>query len=268
MHSEDFLARIVEVKRRRVAESLAACPLAEMRARAFDVRATSVRHAFRAALEDRSRVNIIAEFKRASPSKGEIRTDISAEEMARTYEAGGAAAVSVLTEEDYFRGALRDLTEARRGTRLPLLRKDFIVEEYQVYEAAAVGADALLLITAALDDETLRRLRRLTEEELGMDALVEVHTAEEMRRAASAEATIIGVNNRDLRSFRVSLEVSVELAPRAPAALLVSESGINEHADIERLRASGYRAFLIGETLMRAARPAEALRALLGEIES
>ena len=269
MHGEDFLARIIEVKRRRIAESLAACSLAEMRARAFDLRATAVGHAFRTALEDRSRVNIIAEFKRASPSKGDIRADISAEEMARTYEAAGAAAISVLTEEDYFRGSLRDLSDVRRVTRLPVLRKDFIVEEYQVYEAAAAGADALLLITAALDDETLRRLRRLTEEDLGMDALVEVHTADEMRRAVATEAALIGVNNRDLRSFRVSLNVSIELARDAPAAaLLISESGINERADIERLRACGYRAFLVGEMLMRADRPAEALRALLGETES
>ena len=266
MHGESFLTRILEVKKRRVAEESARRPLAEVRARAFDVRATAGRHTFREALEDGSRVHIIAEFKRASPSKGDIRTDISAREMARRYQEGGAAAISVLTEEDYFRGALRDLAEVRAGSRLPVLRKDFIFEEYQVYEAADAGADALLLIAAALDDESLSRLRRLTEEELGMDALVEVHTAGEMRRAAAAGAALIGVNNRDLRTFHVSLEVAEELARLAPAGtLLVSESGISEQADIERLRAYGYRAFLIGEKLMRAARPADALRLLRGE---
>ena len=269
MHGEDFLTRIIEVKKRRVAEASAKHPFAEVRARAFDARATAARRAFRAALEDGSRVNIIAEFKRASPSKGEIRADVSVRDVALEYREGGAAAISVLTEEDYFRGALRDLTEVHNSIHLPVLRKDFIFEEYQIYEAAAAGADALLLIVAALDDESLSRLGRLTEEELGMDALVEVHTAEEMRRAAAAGATIIGVNNRDLRTFRVSLDVSIELAAHAPAgALLVSESGINERADIERLRACGYGAFLIGETLMRAARPAEALRALRGEARS
>jgi indole-3-glycerol phosphate synthase len=266
MRGEDFLARLLEVKRGRVAASSATRPLAEVRASAMKTRANEIRppHAFRAALEDASRVNIIAEFKRASPSKGEIRRGISALQMARLYCEGGAAAVSVLTEEDYFLGSLGDLAEVSLNVGLPVLRKDFIFDEYQVYEAAAAGADALLLIVAALDDATLARLLRLTEAELGMDALVEVHTAEEMRRAALAGATLIGVNNRDLRTFRVSLDVSHELAAQAPrGSLLVSESGIKEPADVRRLRAVGFRAFLVGETLMRAAHPGDALRALL-----
>lgn len=270
MRGEDILTRIIEGKRRRVAEQMVALPLAGVRTRALKVRAEAARpkHAFRAALDDGSRINIIAEFKRASPSKGDICTgaSVSAREMARRYREGGAAAISVLTEEDYFRGSLDDLTEVKLNVNLPVLRKDFIFDEYQVYETAAAGADALLLIVAALDDESLSRLLRLAEEELGIDALVEVHTAEELRRAAAAGATLIGVNNRDLRTFRVSLDVSVELAQAATAgALLVSESGINEHADVRRLCAAGYRAFLIGETLMRAARPEDALRALRGE---
>jgi indole-3-glycerol phosphate synthase len=183
----------------------------------------------------------------------------------RAYERGGAAAVSVLTEEDYFRGSLEDLREAKASARLPVLRKDFVFDEYQVFESAAAGADALLLIVAALDDETLARLLRLTEEELGMDALVEVHTADELSRALGAGARIVGVNNRDLRTFEVSLETSVELAGLAPAGtLLVSESGLRGAGDVERLRACGFRAFLVGETLMRAADPETALRHLAG----
>ncbi len=261
---EDFLTRIIEIKKRRVADESLRRPLAELRAQAFDVRATAKQHAFHAALADAARVNIIAEFKRASPSKGEIRAGITPEEMARAYERGGAAAISVLTEEDHFRGALADLRAVCCSVALPVLRKDFIFDEFQIYEAAEAGAAALLLIAAALDDETLARLRRLTEEKLGMDALVEVHTAAEMRRAARSGARIIGVNNRDLRTFQVSLDVSTELAPFAPSdARLVSESGINTSADTRRLRACGYSGFLVGETLMRAAQPAETLRALL-----
>jgi indole-3-glycerol phosphate synthase len=149
---------------------------------------------------------------------------------------------------------------------LPVLRKDFLFDEYQLYESAAAGADALLLIVAALDDETLARLRRLTEEELGMDALVEVHTADEMRRALKAGATLIGVNNRDLHSFNVSLDVSVELASAiAPGVQLIAESGLRSNDDLRRLKTLGYQGFLIGETLMRAGEPKKALRELLSE---
>jgi indole-3-glycerol phosphate synthase len=209
-------------------------------------------------------VNIIAEFKRASPSKGEIRAGASVAETVRAYERGGATAVSVLTEEDYFRGSLRDLQEAKACTRLPVLRKDFVFDEYQVFESAAAGADALLLIVAALEDDVLGSLLRVTEE-LGLDALVEVHTAAELERATVAGAHIVGVNNRDLRTFDVSLQTSIELAGRAPAGmLLVSESGLRGAGDVDRLRACGFRAFLVGETLMRAENPEAALRYLAG----
>jgi indole-3-glycerol phosphate synthase len=262
MTSSDFLSKIIEKKRERLAESKLLRPLEEVRRDALAARADAPPHAFRAALETQGRVNIIAEFKRASPSKGEIRAGASAGETAREYERGGAAAISVLTEQDYFRGSLEDLAEANGSVRLPVLRKDFIFDEYQVFESAAEGADALLLIVAALDEETLVRLLRHTEE-IGMDALVEVHTATEMRRACEAGARIIGVNNRDLRTFEVSLETSVGLVEYAqPGAVLVSESGIRDAKDIARLRACGYSAFLIGETLMRAGRAADTLRAL------
>jgi indole-3-glycerol phosphate synthase len=206
-------------------------------------------------------INIIAEFKRRSPSKGMIREGASPVQIARAYQAGGAVAMSVLTEEDYFAGSLDDLRQVRATVELPVLRKDFIVDEYQVYESAAAGADAILLIVAALDDEVLLRLRRLTEDELQMDALVEVHTSEEMKRAAACGAKLIGVNNRDLRTFNVSLETSLSLAREAPSeALLVSESGLKNYADLRNLYNAGYRGFLIGETLMRAEDPAAALR--------
>jgi indole-3-glycerol phosphate synthase len=261
----DFLTKIIETKRGRLAEALAARPLDAVRREAGAVRADAAGHAFREAIGDAGRVNVIAEFKRASPSKGEIRGGASAAETARAYERGGAAAVSVLTEEDYFRGSLRDLAEVKAAVRLPVLRKDFVFDEYQVFESAAAGADALLLIVAALDDGTLARLLRLTEDDLRMDALVEVHTAGELERALGCGARVVGVNNRDLRTFEVSLQTSVSLAELAPAGtLLVSESGLRGAGDVERLRACGFRAFLVGETLMRADDPEAALRYLAG----
>lgn len=231
---------------------------------AQQARAVFPHHALLNALSDEERINVIAEFKRKSPSRGEIRSGADAASMARAYETAGAAAVSVLTEEDYFDGSLDDLRAVRQAISLPVLRKDFIFEEYQVYESAAAGADALLLIVAALDDETLTRLRRITEDELGMDALIEVHTREEMDRAVKSSAKIIGVNNRDLATFEVALETSVQLAALAPkGAVLISESGIESATDIASLGSLGYRGFLIGESLMRADDPEVALRAFL-----
>jgi indole-3-glycerol phosphate synthase len=266
MTASDFLDRILARRRERLAAAKDARPLAALARDAERVRGESARHAFSAALDAGAGVKVIAEFKRASPSKGLIRGDASPAETAGLYEQGGASAVSVLTEEDFFRGSLRDLVEVKSATRLPALRKDFIFDEYQIYEAAAAGADAVLLIVAMLGDDELARLRRLAEDALGLDALVEVHDAEEMGRAARAGARLVGVNNRDLRSFRVSLETSIELAPLAPeGAVLVSESGVETFADVRRLRSCGYAAFLVGEALMRAASPAAALRALRGE---
>jgi indole-3-glycerol phosphate synthase len=259
----DILTRIIEVKRGRVEEAKRASLESELRTEAFAIRRNSTERALTNVLRN-DRINIIAEFKRKSPSKGLIRNGASAEVIARNYESGGATAISVLTEEDHFAGSLDDLRAIRAAVGLPILRKDFIIEEYQVYESAVAGADALLLIVAALDDETLAKLRRLAEDELAMDALVEVHSKEEMRRAAAAGASLIGINNRNLKTFEVSLETSVELATEAPAnAILVSESGLNSAADLRRLYGLGYRGFLIGESLMRADRPEEAIRALI-----
>jgi indole-3-glycerol phosphate synthase len=264
----NFLSNIIEKKRERLAEAMRLRPLEDLRREALNVRARALRRTFRDALKDASRVNIIAEFKRASPSKGSIRGDATPRETAQAYERGGARAISVLTEQDHFRGSLADLCEVKDATRLPVLRKDFIVEEYQVFESATVGADALLLIVAALEDDALARLLHLAEDELGLDALVEVHDACEMLRATRAGATLIGVNNRNLRTFDVALETSVSLVSQAPAgALLVSESGIGDAGDIARLQACGFSAFLIGETLMRAGRPETALRELSNAAE-
>jgi len=262
----NLLSAIIDQKRQRVERAKAAVSLEVVRLIAQQARDTASAHALLNALTDadESRNNIIAEFKRRSPSKGEIRRDADPADIAKAYESAGAAAVSVLTEEDYFDGSLDDLRVIRQAISLPLLRKDFIFEEYQVYESAAAGADALLLIVAVLGDETLGRLRRITEGELGMDALVEVHTREEMDRASHSGARLIGVNNRDLGTFAVSLETSAQLAPTADSsAVLISESGIESAEDIHRLRHLGYRGFLIGETLMRAADPETCLRGFL-----
>jgi indole-3-glycerol phosphate synthase len=260
----DFLTEIMSLKGARLEQSKKAQAVEVLRAQAETARHDSQPHALRAALNNRERINVIAEFKRASPSKGIIHADADPSEIARSYEAGGAAAISVLTEEDRFQGSLNDLRAVRAAVKIPVLRKDFIFDEYQLYESAAAGADALLLIVAALDDEKLARLRRITEDELSMDALVEVHTKDEMRRAQGAGARLIGVNNRNLRSFKVSLEVSVELAQDAPqGSLLIAESGLSSVDDLRRLRSIGYQAFLIGETLMRADEPEKALRKML-----
>jgi indole-3-glycerol phosphate synthase len=259
----NFLSTIIDLKRQRVERAKGSVSPDAVRLIARQARDNASPHALVNALTDtgESRNNIIAEFKRRSPSKGEIRSDADPTSIAKAYESAGAAAVSVLTEEDYFDGSLDDLRAIRQATSLPLLRKDFIFEEYQVYESAAAGADALLLIVAALNDETLGRLRRITEDELGMDALVEVHTREEMERAAHGGARLIGVNNRDLGTFAVSLETSARLAPMAgDGAVLISESGIESAEDIHRLRDLGYRGFLIGESLMRADDPEKALK--------
>jgi indole-3-glycerol phosphate synthase len=260
----DILSEIIASKRRGLEAQKRAVSSEQLRRTAFDVRSNATPHAFRDALRSDA-INMIAEFKRRSPSKGTIREDADAARIARSYESAGAAAISVLTEEKYFAGSLDDLHTVREAVSIPILRKDFVFDEYQVYESAAVRADALLLIVAALDDELLARLLRLTEEDLGMDALVEVHNQEEMERAVANGAKLIGVNNRDLRTFNVSTETSLALAPFAPAnALLVSESGLTP-GEVSRLHGVGYRGFLVGEALMRAEDPAQELRAFRGE---
>jgi len=261
----DILSKIIAQKRLRVDSAKAAVPIAGLRDQALMKRAEAKPHALRDALKS-DRINIIAEFKRRSPSKGTIRENADAIKIARIYQSAGAAAISVLTEENYFDGSLADLRDVRSAVTIPVLRKDFMFDEYQVYEAAAAGADALLLIVAALDDVTLAKLLRLTETELRMDALVEVHTREEMDRAVALGAKLIGVNNRDLRTFAVSMETSLELAQFAPPdAILISESGLTPDA-ARQLQSVGYKGFLVGEALMRAQDPEHELRAFNGNV--
>lgn len=258
----NILDQIIAAKRIRLAAARAAVTDADIRTQATFARAGRPAHALRSSLQ-LDGIRIIAEIKRRSPSKGELRPDLDPADIARDYEQGGAAAISVLTEEDFFGGSLDDLRSVREATNLPLLRKDFIIDEYQIFEAAAAGADAILLIVAALNDTELRQLSAVAES-LGLDALVEVHTALEMERAVGGGARLIGVNNRNLQSFEVSLEVSFELAKMAPPeSLLVTESGLTTGDDIRRLHAVGFRGFLIGETFMRAPQPGAALQSLL-----
>ncbi len=209
-------------------------------------------------------VNVIAECKRRSPSKGVLRAEYDPVAIARGYERAGAAAISVLTEPTFFDGALEHLEAVRAATAAPLLRKDFIVDEYQLLEAQAAGADAVLLIVAALDDRELASLMRAAAGR-GLSALVEVHTAAELERARQAGARLIGMNSRNLKTLGVSRETLLELAAGLdPDVLAVAESGIRSRADIDALQAAGYKAFLVGERLMTAADPGEALRNLVG----
>jgi indole-3-glycerol phosphate synthase len=251
----DILARIVQHKR----QELRTQPLSELENRAR--KAISGRRDFVAALRLKP-VAIISEIKQASPSKGLLTKDFRPAEIARQYAAGGAAALSVLTDARFFSGSLDDLVAARAAVSIPVLRKDFTVDEYHVVEAAAHGADAILLIAAVLDVPVLRRLRELAAA-YGLAAIVEVHDEVELSRALESEAAIVGVNNRNLHTFDVALETSLRLAERIPSGILkISESGIETRDKIATLQKQGYSAFLIGEHLMRSGNPAESLRML------
>jgi len=249
MDVPDILAKIVERKREELV--LLRPRRAELERRAADL--VGKQRGFASSLRIRSLISpaIIAEIKKASPSRGLLSDDFRPTDIARSYELGGAAALSVLTDRDFFQGSLEDLVAVRRAVGLPVLRKDFTLEEGQIIEAAAHGADAVLLIAALHDTGSLRRLREFAGS-LGLDVLVEVHDADELAHVIESGATIIGVNNRDLRTFEVNLETSIALAAVIPAtAVKVSESGIFTREHIESLRAVGYQAFLVGESLMK-----------------
>lgn len=259
-----ILDDIVEARRGDVALAKRATPESALREQP---RYAAPRRGFARALRQGAPA-IIAEVKKASPSKGVIRPDFDPVAIARSYAAGGASAISVLTEERFFQGHAEHLQAVREAVEIPLLRKDFVFDAYQLVEARAWGADAALLIVAMLDDGLLRELHAAGTE-LGLDMLVEAHSADEVDRAAAAGATLVGINNRDLRTFVTSLATAEQLHSRIPTgAVSVAESGINTAADVARLRAAGYDAFLVGESLMRAADPSVALRALRAPAEA
>jgi indole-3-glycerol phosphate synthase len=261
----DILRRIVDVKHEEVAAARAAQPLAALRADAERLR--NDRRGFEAALRAKlaaGRPAVIAEVKKASPSKGVLREHFVPADIAASYARHGAAALSVLTDERFFQGSAAYLREARAACALPVLRKDFMVDAYQVAEAGAMGADCILLIAACLDDAQMADLEAEAHA-LGLDVLVEVHDAQELHRALKLTTRLVGINNRDLRSFEVTLDTTLGLLADVPAdRLLVTESGILSSADVQRMRGAGVHAFLVGEAFMRAPDPGRALQALFG----
>lgn len=258
----DILNRILARKAEEVAERQARLPLAELSARIATLPDT---RGFAAAIEEKIAAGlpaVIAEVKKASPSKGVIRADFDPAAIARSYEEAGAACLSVLTDSDFFQGSEAFLQQARAACSLPLLRKDFIIDPYQVHEARAIGADCILLIVAALEDDVLLQLALLAAE-LDLDVLCEVHDEEELERALALPVPLIGVNNRNLRNFETALETSLALQELIEYdRVLVAESGIHTPEDVARLREGGVQAFLVGEAFMRAKDPGSELRRL------
>lgn len=258
----DILKRILARKVGEIQARRAHVDIATLRARAADL---APGRGFASALcrrIDSGEAAVVAEVKKASPSQGVIRADFDPAAIARSYESGGAACLSVLTDMDFFQGADAYLREARDACGLPVLRKDFVIDAYQVYEARALGADCILLIVAALSDAQLAGFSALAEE-LGMDVLIESHDERELDRALATSARLIGVNNRDLRTFEISLETTLALRERVPEdRVLITESGIHSGADVARMRAAGVNAFLVGEAFMRAEDPGAELKRL------
>jgi len=258
----DILKTIVRRKLEEIRERVEQRPLGDLQARLAEA---GPARGFRAALEARigaGEPGVIAEIKKASPSKGVLRADFRPAEIARSYEQGGAACLSVLTDVDFFQGSDDYLQQARAACGLPAIRKDFIVDPYQVYEARAIGADCILLIVACLDDGRLSELSQLARE-LGMDVLIEVHDAEELARALAVPSRLIGINNRNLRTFEVSLDTTLDLLAAIPDdRLVVTESGIHSREDVRRMRERGVHGFLVGEAFMRADDPGAKLAEL------
>ena len=272
MMSQNILARILETKRKEVAALRSATALDELKRRAAD--AAPAQNFFKAMTrKPRRMLNLIAEVKRASPSAGMIRPDFDAVAIARQYADAGADAISVLTDEEYFRGSIDYLRQIREAVDVPLLRKDFIIDEAQVYEARAAGADAILLIAAALDAAQMIDLMILATE-MRMTCLVEIHGADELLQVRSMVGFpmksygLLGINNRDLTTFHVDLNTTIRLAELAEGVPIISESGIKTRRDVERLRAAGVRGLLVGETLMRSDDIAAEVEALLGPVQN
>jgi indole-3-glycerol phosphate synthase len=263
---ENILDKIVAVKREEVTRLEAHSRATGRENLLWATKAFGTRRDFADALRypRRGNLGLIAEVKKASPSAGVIKPDFDAVQIARAYEAAGASCLSVLTDEQFFQGSLRFLQQIRDAVQLPLLRKDFIIHERQILESIEAGADAILLIVAILNDEDLRRFHALARS-AGLAVLVEVHDEIEMRRALAAEAEMIGINNRDLKTFAVDLATTEKLAAMVKGRILVAESGINTRADVERLERCGAQAILVGESLMRAADLDAKVAELLGK---
>lgn len=261
----DILDKIVAVKREEIAAAKAQKPLSAMR---FDAESRVLTRDFIGALRQKiaaGKPAVIAEIKKASPSKGVLRADFIPADIAQSYAEFGAACLSVLTDRQFFHGATDYLKQARASCSLPVLRKDFMVDPYQVYEARVMGADCILLIAACLDDQQMRDMEALARS-LDMAVLVEVHDAAELERALKLKTPLIGVNNRNLKTFEVSLDTTISLMAQVPAdRLLITESGIAAPADVQRLRTAGVSAFLVGEAFMRAEDPGLALAQLFGQ---
>jgi indole-3-glycerol phosphate synthase len=258
----DILDKIVAVKRQEVAAALARKPLSAMRA---DAESRVLTRDFVGAMRAKIAAGlpaVIAEVKKASPSKGVLRADFISADIAQSYAEHGAACLSVLTDQQFFQGSVDYLKQARASCDLPVLRKDFMVDPYQVYEARAMGADCILLIAACLDDAQMQSLEALAMS-LDMAVLVEVHDGAELQRALQLKTPLLGINNRNLKTFEVSLDTTLGLLKDVPAGhLLVTESGISTVADVQRMRSAGVQAFLVGEVFMRADEPGQALAAL------
>lgn len=258
---ENILAR----KREEITARSSACSLAEMKSRCHDLEAP---RGFIKSIQrrvDKGQVAVIAEVKKASPSAGVIREDFRPDWIAQRYHAAGAACLSVLTDHDFFQGHEDYLQQARAACPLPVIRKDFTIDEWQVWESRWLGADAILLIMAALGDDQYYKLYSCARD-AGLDVLVEVHNEEELQRALAVQPPLLGINNRDLHRFQTDLATSERLMPKIPvSSLVVGESGIHTHADIQRLRRAGIHTFLIGEAMMRADDPGQALADLLGQ---
>ncbi len=263
-NTPDILKKIVRRKVEEIAERMEQRPLSQLQ---HDLSDASPSRGFAAAIEAKiaaGGAGVIAEIKRASPSKGILRADFRPAEIAQSYAGGGAACLSVLTDVDFFQGSDAYLRQARAACSLPVIRKDFIIDPYQVYEARAMGADCILLIVSCLEDRQLCELNELAHH-LEMDVLIEVHDADELERALQVENRLIGINNRNLRSFEVSLETTLSLLPKIPDdRVVVTESGILGPADVSLMRGKGVNAFLVGEAFMRAEDPGARLAELFG----
>jgi indole-3-glycerol phosphate synthase len=264
-NTPDILKTIIRRKREEITQRRAALPLERLTERLAQI--DNPTRGFARAIAERiaqGGAGVIAEIKKASPSKGVIRADFRPAEIAASYQRGGAVCLSVLTDIDFFQGSDDYLKQARAACDLPVIRKDFIIDPYQVHEARLIGADCILLIVSCLDDGTLAELNDLAHR-LGMDVLVEVHDAAELERALRLDNRLIGINNRNLRTFEVSLDTTLELLAQIPPQnIVVTESGIHSPADVARMRRHGVHAFLVGEAFMRAEEPGERLAELFG----